>query len=99
MDYNFEKQFNSLWKLLKIQNHIVQSLKRKKNGKQAIELSQEIYLELKKEMLPDLENWYRTKEILKDKITEETIKEDVLHRINAELSKYGIPLLSFDMLL
>lgn len=99
MQYDFLKELDSIWRTLGVQNHVVQSLKKKKNSKQAVELAQKIYLELKTEMLPDLVDWYRTKESLKDQITETSVREDVLHRVNAELGKYGVPLLNHDLLL
>jgi len=99
MTYDFMKEFENFWKAMNIQNHIVQSLKKSKNSKQAVELSQKMYAEMKVDIISDLEAWYRVKQTLDVEITEKSIKDDVLHRINGELAKYGVPLLSFDMLL
>lgn len=90
---DFESQFQYLWEKLKIENHIVQALRKKKNVKQAVEDAATFHRDVKSDVLEDLRHWYHLKKHLGEQIDEQIVRDDILHRINGELSKISVPLL------
>lgn len=98
MTFDFQKEFVSLWENLAISNHIVQGLKKSMNSKQSLDLARRLKTELQTEILHDLKDWYMMKKAYGDEIDHLKVREDIMHRINAELAKYNVPLLSYSML-
>lgn len=90
-----EKKFDSLWTSLAIQNHIVKALTKKGNSKQAVEKAEHFNTVTRKEIMSDVLQWYALKPHFKERIDEDVIRDDLIHRINGELAVIGVPLLSF----
>jgi len=97
-ELEFESHFKKLWQNLKIYNHIVKSLKKKFNAKQASEIADNFEQEIQKEIIQDLSNWYILKKHFGEEISEDIVRDDVVHRINGELAKAGVPMLDTSIL-
>ena len=94
----FESHFKKLWENLKLYNHIVKNMKKKNNAKQASEIADNFEREIKKDIIQDLLNWYVLKKHFGEEIDENIIRNDVVHRINGELAKLGVPMLDTSIL-
>jgi len=85
--------FDELWTLLRIQQHIVQHLSRSRNSKQALELAQIFYKDTRLEIIADVDEWVRWRRHFHPN-TDANIRNELLHRINGEIAKLGVPILS-----
>jgi len=86
------QKFDQLWTRLRIQSHIVQALKKKSNTKQALEKAENFNRIVREEIIQDLVGWISLNPQFSEIEDQKTfLHDEVMHRINCELSKLDVP--------